>query len=96
MRRSDFQLSSLSVCQLKLIFAYYRHQNNDLFSDITADLTGVKVKKSAEGGQLLKPEFLMSLKNRLESVFDKWQTGTGNFVCIFVLIVYICVGEPMR
>ena len=86
MRRSDFQLSSLSVSQLKLIFAYYRLQNNDLFSDVTADLTGARSEKSSEGEQLLKPEFLLSLKNRLECVFDKWQTGTVKTAILVTLL----------
>ena len=75
LRRSDFQLASLGICQLKLIHAYYSLQHHDITTDITEVRGHDGGGESFKGQQLLKPEFLLSLKNRLEKVFDKWQNG---------------------
>ena len=75
MRRGDFQIASLGVCQLKLIHAYYSAFNS---RTDTADMRNMKmhtVENNLKRKQLLKPEFLISLKNRIEKVFDKWECG---------------------
>ena len=76
LRRADFQLASFGVCQLKLIYAYYSLRHSAIAANIT-EVRGQSGEETIKEGQLLKPEFLLSLKNRLEQVFDKWQKGNS-------------------
>ncbi|CAG2230501.1 APC1 [Mytilus edulis] len=60
--KPDFDLKSEGVTQLKLALAYYRSNHQILSQDVD------------HKNQLLKMEFLLSLKAKLENVLDKWQS----------------------
>ncbi|XP_060553030.1 anaphase-promoting complex subunit 1-like [Ruditapes philippinarum] len=70
-RRSEFQCTSLGISQLKLIFAYYNLEHSSVpTGNEMLDHSGVH--EEFQGQQLLKPEFILSTKNRLKDVLDKW------------------------
>ncbi|KAK3580765.1 hypothetical protein CHS0354_023054 [Potamilus streckersoni] len=83
-RRSDLQQASLGITQLKLIFAYYSHAPQELFNkQVTTQPTQPNQRqeqKTSHSKQLLKPEFLISVKNRLERIFDQWEIENQNLL----------------
>ncbi|KAL3875250.1 hypothetical protein ACJMK2_038174 [Sinanodonta woodiana] len=87
LRRSDLQQASIGITQLKLIFAYYSHAPHELFDK---PATSQVTQESNHSKQLLKLEFLISVKNRLERIFDQWEIENQN------LLVKYLRGEILR
>ncbi|XP_053374220.1 anaphase-promoting complex subunit 1-like [Mercenaria mercenaria] len=88
-RRSEFQWTSLGVSQLKLIYAYYNLEHSSVLTG-TEMLDQSAIQEEFQGQQLLKPEFILSMKNRLKNVLDKWLNEN-----LSVLVKYI-KGESVR
>lgn len=78
-RRSEFQWTSLGVSQLKLIYAYYNLEHSAVLTG-SEMLDQSALHEEFQGQQLLKPEFILSTKNRLKNVFDKWLHGKNMLI----------------
>jgi len=76
----------MGVSQLKLIFTYYNLEHCSTIENMNQLFTTSTTEEPHQGRQLLKPEFILSMKNRLQRLFDKWLSGEFVCVCKFFYI----------